>query len=71
MFFIEDLQQKAIKSGLDADALIPLDTKKDKLIFNYLKRQKDEPSTRPQSGIDTSTMRSSFYSTSGISEQSD
>lgn len=47
MFFIEDLQQKALKSGLDADALIPLDTKKDKLIFNYLKRQKDEPSTRP------------------------
>lgn len=68
MFFIEDLQSKAIKSGLNADALIPLETKKDKDIFNYLIRQKEEPSTRPQSGIDTSTMRSSFYSTGGVSE---
>lgn len=70
-FFIEDLQQKALKSGLDVDALIPLETKKDKHIFNYLQRQKEEPSTRPQSRIDSSTMRSSFYSTGGVSEQSD
>jgi hypothetical protein len=30
MFLMDDLQEKALKSGLDADALIPLNTKKDK-----------------------------------------
>jgi hypothetical protein len=27
MFLVEDLQEKAVKSGLNADALIPLNTK--------------------------------------------
>jgi hypothetical protein len=53
---IEDLQDKAAKSGLSADALIPLTSKKDKQIFNYLKQQQQDTSS------DQTTMRSSFYS---------
>jgi hypothetical protein len=68
MFLMDDLQEKATKNGLKEDALVPLTTKKDKKIFNYLKAQKvgDEQS-------DTTTMRSSFYSTMGgsVCEEND
>jgi hypothetical protein len=37
MFLIEDLQSKATSNGLQEDALIPVNTKKDKQILNYLK----------------------------------
>lgn len=56
MFMLEELQEKAAKNGLSPDALIPLSTKKDVQIFNYLKQQQESSS-------DQTTMRSSFYST--------
>lgn len=56
VFMMEDLQDKATKSGLSADALIPLTSKKDMQIFNYLKQQQQDTSS------DQTTMRSSFYS---------
>jgi hypothetical protein len=45
-FFINDLQEKAMQSGLDEDALLPTKTPKDRKILKYLKRQ-GESSTRP------------------------
>lgn len=36
--FIEGLQRKAVDSGLHEDHLIPSDSKKDRAIYNYLKR---------------------------------
>jgi len=57
MFLIEDLQSKATSNGLQEDALIPVNTKKDKQILNYLKQQRSGVSVE-----DDTTMRSSFYS---------
>lgn len=60
MFFINNLQEKAVESGLPEDALLPTHTAKDKQVLKYLKRQL-EPS-RPPSATNESVMRSSFYS---------
>lgn len=50
MFFVNQLQEKAVKSGLDENALLPSETAKDRSILKYLKRQVnqgDTTSTRP------------------------
>lgn len=57
MFLMEDLQNKATSNGLNEDALIPVNSKKDKQILNYLKQQKLGDAVS-----DNTTMRSSFYS---------
>lgn len=62
MFLLDDLTDKATKNGLKEDALIPQSTKMDKKIYSYLKSQKGDDGS---SACDTTTMRSSFYSTMG------
>ncbi len=64
MFFVSQLQEKALKSGLNENALLPSETAKDRNILKFLKLQNDgDTSTRPQSATgNSSAMRSSFYS---------
>ena len=78
-FFIQNLQKKAVESGLDENSLIPKKDEKDQKIFEYIQQR-----SRPQSAITglsspskmsnsfvrdydpaglDETMRSSFYST--------
>jgi len=38
LFFIENLQKKAVDSGLDPNCLIPKRDQKDKQIFEYLQK---------------------------------
>lgn len=48
MFFVSQLQEKALKSGLDENALLPSETAKDRNILKFLKLQNDgDTSTRP------------------------
>ena len=56
MFLLDDLTDKATKSGLKEEALISIRTKTDKKVYNYLKSQKGGQD-------DEISMRSSFYST--------
>jgi len=48
MFYVSQLQDKAVKSGLDENALLPSETAKDRSILKFLKLQNDcDTSTRP------------------------
>jgi hypothetical protein len=48
MFFVSQLQEKAVKSGLNENALLPSETAKDRNILKFLKLQNDgDTSTRP------------------------
>lgn len=48
-FFIENLQKKAVESGLEEDILIPKKDQKDKQIYEYIKQ--NVISGRPQSAV--------------------
>lgn len=52
-FFIENLQKKAVDSGLDENALIPKKNEKDKQIFEFVKKTmiSGGESGRPQSAM--------------------
>jgi hypothetical protein len=52
-FFIENLQKKAVDSGLDENALIPKKNEKDKQIFEFVQKTviKGEEPGRPQSAV--------------------
>ena len=77
LFFIDNLHQKATKSGLKEDALIPMKTPKDKKIYESFRPQ-SAIGGRPQSALEkdgkklqeknnsptNTVMRSSFYSIS-------
>ena len=49
VFFIENLQKKAVESGLEEDILIPKKDQKDKQIYEYIKQ--NVISGRPQSAV--------------------
>lgn len=50
-FFIDNLQKKAVESGLEEDSLIPKKEAKDRQIYEYIKSHVIGDSSRPQSAI--------------------
>ena len=62
LFFIENLQKKAVESGLEEDCLIPNKDVNDKKIFEYIKNNViSKEQSRPGSAI---TDHSSSFSNS-------
>ena len=46
-FFIDNLQKKAVESGLEEDSLIPKKEGKDRQIYEYIKSHVISNSSRP------------------------
>lgn len=54
-FFVKNLKQKALESGLDSSALFPKQTDKEKKCFDYLSQADDDlrpQSAKPQNNAD-------------------